>query len=73
MDSQFLAIWRAQGSTEKKFGADYEQLFSCFPRQKIYIFLDIVAPALKSCTISLLYKKNDLKKKFGQNRLPLTI
>ena len=59
MDSQFSA----QGSTEKKFGADYEQLFSCFPRQKIYIFLDIVAPALKSCTISLLYKKNDLKKK----------
>ena len=38
MDLQFLAIWAAPGITEKKMGADYEQLlravFLCFNGQK---------------------------------------
>ena len=67
MDFQFLAIWAAQGSTEKKW-ADYEQLLRVV-FSWAFIF-DIVVFALKSCIISLLYKK---KKKWGQNRLPLRI
>jgi hypothetical protein len=38
MEFQFLAIWAAQGISEKKIWADYEQLcgavFSCFHGQK---------------------------------------
>ena len=51
-------IWAGFGppvsNTEKKIGADYEQLlrviFSSFQGQKnIFFFSNIVAPALKSC------------------------
>ena len=51
-------IWAGFGppvsNTEKKIGADYEQLlrviFSSFQGQKnTYFFSNIVAPALKSC------------------------
>ena len=49
-----IEIWAGfglVGNTEKKIGADYEQLlrlvFSCFQGQ--FFFLNIVALALKSC------------------------
>ena len=51
-----IEIWAGLGpvgNTEKKIGADYEQLlrsvFSCFQGQTKNFFLNIVVSALKSC------------------------